>query len=472
MKRSEIILMVLQVPLDFVMLICAALSAYALRFTNWAVDLRPVVFDLTFADFMALAMIVAFVWMLIFALIGLYSTDQNRKLARDLLRVVLACTIGLSAIALYVMFSQQLFDSRFLVASGWLFAIVYVSVGRIIVRGIKGLLYRMGIGLRRVVVFGDDEQVKEFIKTLHSRKELGYLVVKTYSTYKQLLDKELKGLKLNEILLLKTQSSQKETLRLMQFCNRHHIVFKYSADVFATYSSNITVSAVAGVPIVEIKKTPLDGWGRVAKRVFDIVLSLIVIMITSPILLLSSIVILLETGRPVVYKNKRVGLRGRHFMLYKFRSMYQKDSTGDQFGRDGEKAAQKEAELIKKQNSKEGPIYKIKNDPRVTRVGQFIRRWSVDELPQFFNVLRGNMSIVGPRPHQPREVEKYEDDYPIVFTLKPGITGLAQISGRSDLSFEEEMNLDILYTEKWSLLQDLIIFVKTPFIIFKKRKVV
>ena len=150
--------------------------------------------------------------------------------------------------------------------------------------------------------------------------------------------------------------------------------------------------------------------------------------------------------------------------------MYQKDSTGPQFGDDGKKAEEREKELVQKQNTKEGPIYKIANDPRVTPVGSFLRRWSIDEFPQFFNVLRGDMSLVGPRPHQPREVQQYQHDYPIVFTLKPGITGLAQISGRSDLPFEEEMKFDILYTERWSLFLDMIILLKTPFILFKKRK--
>ena len=185
--------------------------------------------------------------------------------------------------------------------------------------------------------------------------------------------------------------------------------------------------------------------------------------------LLSALIILFETGRPIIYKNERVGLRGKKFFTFKFRSMYQKDSTGVQFGESGMKAEEKEKELIKTSSIKQGPIYKIKNDPRVTPFGKFIRRWSIDEFPQFFNVLLGEMSIVGPRPHQPREVEKYEQSHRKVFTLKPGITGLAQISGRSNLSFEEEIKLDIFYIEKWSLLLDFIIFIKTPFVVLRRR---
>jgi lipopolysaccharide/colanic/teichoic acid biosynthesis glycosyltransferase len=220
-----------------------------------------------------------------------------------------------------------------------------------------------------------------------------------------------------------------------------------------------------------LRHTPLDGWGRVAKKFFDLIFGVLVIVIASPIYLLTTLAILLETGRPIIYKNQRVGIRGKKFFTYKFRSMYQKDSTGPQFGEGGIKALEKEEALIKEKNTRVGPIYKIADDPRVTRVGRFIRRWSIDELPQFFNVLKGEMSIVGPRPHQPREVDQYESEYPTVFTLKPGITGLAQISGRSDLSFDEEMKLDIFYIEKWSIFLDLIIFLKTPFVILKKRKV-
>lgn len=471
MKRSEVILMVLQVPIDFVLLVLAGISAYYLRFTDWAIELRPVVFELSLVDFIEIAVLVGFVWVLIFAVFGLYSTNQNRKLARDLLRVLLACSVGLGVIALYVMFALQQFDSRFLVVMGWVLAIVYVGVGRILVRGFKSLLYRVGIGLRRVVVIGSEEVTDSIVNTLKQRKELGYNVVAVYEKFTRTLEKELDKLKLNEVILTNPGADKKETLGILHYCNQHHIVFKYSADLFATYSANMVVSALAGVPLVELKRTTLDGWGRVLKRIFDIVMSIVVIVITSPILLFSTIIILLETGRPIIYKNERVGLRGRKFFTLKFRSMYQKDSTGLQFGESGKKAEEKEKDLIEKQSSKKGPIYKIKDDPRVTKFGRFIRATSIDELPQFFNVLGGSMSIVGPRPHQPREVQEYEEEYRTVFTLKPGITGLSQISGRSDLEFIDEMKLDVFYIEKWSLLLDIVIFIKTPFILFRKRKV-
>lgn len=462
--------MVLQLPIDFLLLVLAAVSAYYLRFTDWAIALRPVIFKLTLVDFLTVSFWVALGWLIIFAFAGLYSTNPNRKLSRDLTRVVLACSAGLAAVAVYVMFAQQLFDSRFLVAAGWAFAVVYVSFGRILMRGIKGLLYRAGIGLRRVAVIGEEDVARQIINFLRQRKELGYRVVGEFSNFNRGVGEELTKLGIDELLFVNPWASEKETLAAVEYCNQKHKVFKYSADLFTAFSANMSVSALAGVPMVELKKTPLDGWGRVAKKLFDMLMSLVVLIIVLPVLILTALAILIETGRPIIYKNERVGIRSKKFFTYKFRSMRQKDCTGAQFGEAGANALAKEHALIQEKNSKAGPIYKISDDPRVTRVGRFIRRWSIDELPQFFNVLKGEMSIVGPRPHQPREVEQYESDHPTVFTLKPGITGLAQISGRSDLSFAEEMKLDVFYIEKWSLFLDLIIFLKTPFVVFKKRK--
>ncbi len=471
MKRSEILLMILQVPVDYFMLVAAAVTAYALRFSDWAVSLKPVLFDLSLFDFTSIASWVALSWLVLFALIGLYRPDPNRKLSHDLTRILFACSAGLGAVAVYIMFTQELFDSRFLVAVGWVLSIVYVSFGRILIRGLKGLMYRMGIGLRRVIIIGSDSVAKTIEQTLSKRKELGFKVIGTYKTFNEDAENKMKKTKIDEMIFANPRAHEKEALRAIEACDRLHVTFKYSADVFATYSSNMIIHPVGGVPIVELRRTSLGAWGRVIKRLLDIVLSMFVIVITSPITVLSSIIILFETGFPIIYKNERVGLRGRIFYTLKFRSMFKKFSTGKQFGKAGAEAEKKEQELIKKSNTRKGPIYKIGNDPRVTGFGRFMRRWSIDELPQFFNVLGGSMSVVGPRPHQPREVNQYKDKYPHVFTLKPGITGLAQISGRSDLSFEEEMKLDILYIERWNLALDIIIFLKTPFILLKKRKV-
>lgn len=462
--------MIAQVPVDFVLLLLAAATAYTVRFADWAIELKPVLFTFSLQEFLAIVYPVAFLWLIFFALFSLYSTDPNRKLGRDIARVFFACSVGLAGVAVYVMFTQQLFDSRFLALASWGFAVLYVSLGRMFMRGLKSILYRINIGKRHVVIIGQKEQREGIEETFRTRPELGYTVVKSFEYISDTMFTALDKMWFDEVLVLSPKAREKETLQLIAYCNRKHKTFKYSADMFATYGANMAVYPVAGLPMIELKRTKLEGWWRVIKRVFDVVFSLVFIVALSPLMLLSAVIIMFETGRPIIYKNLRVGIRGREFFTLKFRSMFKADSTGPQFGDAGKKAEAREKKLIKKQGTKKGPIYKIGDDPRITSFGKIIRRWSIDELPQLFNVIAGDMSLVGPRPHQPREVEKYKDTYPIVFTLKPGITGLAQISGRSDLAFEEEMKLDILYTERWSIMLDFIILLKTPFILFRRRK--
>ncbi|MBP7992606.1 MAG: sugar transferase [Candidatus Magasanikbacteria bacterium] len=468
MKRSEIILMFIQVPLDFLLLLAAGMSAYYLRFSEMVVTWRPVLFSIPVVNFFHVLAIVSVGWIIIFALTGLYRPDPNRKLLPDLTSVVLACSAGLAAVAVFLLFQQTVFDSRFLVIVSWILAILFVSLGRVFMRGVKGVLYRQGIGLRRVVIVGSGESAVALKEILKQRPELGYKVLAEFETVSAFLTKP--PAHLDELLFLPLQPKPSDALQLLDFCNAEHVVLKYSADLFATYAATKRVQPLAGVPMVELARTPLDGWGRVLKRFCDIVLSSVAIIVFSPIMMLIAVAIMIETGRPILYKNERVGIRGQKFFTLKFRSMFQKDSTGPQFGKDGLAAEKREQELIKTQNTKAGPIYKISNDPRVTKLGKFLRRWSLDELPQFFNVLGGSMSLVGPRPHQPREVDLYAAEHKRVLIIKPGITGLAQISGRSDLSFGDEIRLDAFYIEHWGILLDLIIILKTPFILFKKRK--
>ncbi|MBT4153664.1 MAG: sugar transferase [Candidatus Magasanikbacteria bacterium] len=471
MKRLELILMLLQVPVDLLMLLIAAGSAYLLRFSDWAVGMKAVQFDLSLTEFLSTAFPIFLVWLVIFAFTGLYNARGSKRFAQDVLQIILACSTGLAFVALYMLFFQQQFDSRFLLAATWVGSLVYVTAGRLIMRGVKGLFYRSGRGLKRVAIIGSDSVSIALKDVLSNRPELGYSVAASYASFSDNAIRHIRAAHVDELILTNPRSNEKDTVKAYEFAKLNHIGFKYSADMFATLSANMSVHPLGGIPMVEMNPTRLQGWGRILKRLFDIITSLTLLIILSPIYLITALVIKSETGTPIIYKNERVGVRGRTFFTLKFRSMFQKDSTGAQFGKSGKHAEDAEAKLIKKQNSKHGPIYKIKNDPRVTPFGRFIRKWSIDELPQFVNVLKGEMSIVGPRPHQPREVEKYDKEHSVVFAIKPGVTGLAQISGRSDLTFEEEMRLDTLYVERWSLWLDIIIFIKTPFILFKKRSV-
>ncbi|MBF8280963.1 MAG: Bac transf protein [Candidatus Magasanikbacteria bacterium] len=473
MKRSELIFTALLLPIDFLALLAAGALAYFLRFAPLIVGVRQVRFTLTFEQFFPVVALTALGWMIIFALNGLYSIDPNRKFAAELSKIFFGSAVGLAAITIYSFFRAELFNSRFIVLAAWALAIITVSLGHLLVRLLKLALASRGIGTRHVVVIGADKLTDYFLKTLRDRKALGYTVTAHYPIFNEAVRNEIlklhEKLGVDEIILTSPKKTEEETLAVMDFCDEHHFGFKYSADLFSTFAPHLSVSTIADIPVVEFKKTALDGWGKIVKRVIDIFVSGVLLIILSPVLLIIALIIKIESGSPVIFKNERVGEQGKIFNALKFRTMLQKFSIGKQFPESAE-ALKYEKELIEKQSIKVGPIYKIKNDPRVTKFGKILRRWSLDEWPQLWNVLKGQMSLVGPRPHQTREVEKYERRHKRVHTIKPGITGMAQISGRSDLEFEEEIRLDTFYMENWSLLMDAFILLKTPWAVIRGRK--
>ncbi len=465
MKKLELSLAFIQLPLDYILMVLAGITAYSLRFTSVTQNIRPVLFNLAWDKYFPLILITALGWVIIFALSGLYNTGPNRKLASDLTRVIFACSTGFAGITIYVFFALQKFDSRFLVLAGWILAMLYVCAGRILMNGLKKLMHRAGYGLRKTVIIGKETIAEQIKNVLNSRPGLGYKLVASFSHFNLESKKYLLENRPDEIIFTDPKAHGDEAIEAIDFANEHHIAFKYSADLFSTISTNMSVSTIGGIPIIELRLTRLTGWSRIIKRLVDIIGSLFFIILFSPIFILISIVVALESGFPIIYKNERVGQEDKKFFALKFRTMHQKFSTGPQFGKQGEEALEKEKELIATQSIKTGPIYKIQNDPRITKFGRFLRRWSLDEFPQFFNVLKGEMSLVGPRPHQPREVQGYKRQHKIVLAIKPGLTGLSQISGRSNLSYEEEINLDTFYIENWSLYMDLIILIKTPFVV-------
>jgi exopolysaccharide biosynthesis polyprenyl glycosylphosphotransferase len=419
-------------------------------------------------------LLVALLWVIIFAFAGLYNIKSARRLVKELYSVVLACSTGFMAIVIYIFIRRDLFESRFIVLAGLILAILYISFSRSTIRAIQRTLFKTGIGVHKVVLVGNSKTTENLIQYFSTTKNYGYAVVKRLRNFSleasQELEEFIKAKDVDELIQSDPNLSKSEILRLYDFADEHHIVFKYAADLLGTKVLKTEVHEIAGIPIVEVKKTPLDGWGRITKRIFDIIISAAFIVVLSPLLIIFTIALKIDSKGPVIYKNDRVGKEGKMFNLFKFRSMLIQYCTGNEYAK--ETADEYERELIRNQNSKDGPVYKIADDPRVTRVGRFIRRWSIDELPQFFNVFMGNMSLVGPRPHQPREVAKYEFHHKKVLDIKPGVTGMGQISGRSDLTFEEEVKIDTYYIENWTILLDLAIVLRTPLAVIKRRKVV
>jgi exopolysaccharide biosynthesis polyprenyl glycosylphosphotransferase len=468
MKKSDLFFSVILVPLDFLMIVAAGLSAYYLRFSELSTDIRPVIFSLPVGEYISIVLILATVWLIIFSFSGLYNIRELGSLKVELKKVIMGCSLGLVAVVIFIFFYRELFSSRFIVLVGWAFAILYVGVGRILVTLIRRLLFRNGQGIHSVVVVGESQTADHLVREFARRPGLGFVIVKRLSDFSLESAKELEALlavrEVDEILQADPTLSKSDRLRLYDFADEHHLVYKYAADLLETKVLRVEVDELAGIPIVEVKKTPLDGWGRVAKRIGDIIGSIFLIVVTSPIMLLVIIAIKLDSRGPIFFSRLdddsplyRIGQGGKKFRYLKFRSMVPRMNS------------LRYSELADRNVRSDGPMVKIKDDPRVTRVGKFIRRFSFDELPELFLVLVGTMSLVGPRPHLPEEVAKYEGRHKKVLTIKPGITGYAQVSGRSDLSFEDEVRLDIYYIENWAIVSDIIILLKTPLAVLRPR---
>ncbi|MDA3840653.1 MAG: sugar transferase [Patescibacteria group bacterium] len=471
MKRNDLFFSFLLVPLDYIMIVLAGVSAYYIRYAEFVTNLRPILFDLSFNEYFRALVIVAFIFVVVFAFAGLYVIKSPRKYVKESFKVIEACSTGLMIVVILIFFRRELFDSRFIVLAAWILSIFYVIIARGLIRFLQRYLYKYDIGVKKVVMVGASKTTDNLIHEFSSKKNSGFKVIKRLRDFSFETEQELQNFiennEADEIIQADPNLTKSELLRLYDFADENHITFKYAADLLGTKVLKTEVTEFAGIPIVEAIRTPLDGWGRITKRTFDILFSLIFIILFSPLLILFYLVVKIDSKGPAIYKNVRVGKTGSSFKLYKFRSMISSLCITDE---GDTKNVEYEQDLMNTQNTKEGPVYKIKDDPRITRVGKFIRRWSIDELPQFFNVFFGTMSLVGPRPHQPREVAKYKGHHKKVLTIKPGITGMGQISGRSDLSFEEEVKLDTYYIENWSMLMDMAIILRTPLAILRSRK--
>ncbi len=469
MNRFELLFSVIRVPVDFILIILAGFLSYQIRISSFAVEARPILYDLSNSWYNAFVLIFALITILILAFSGMYVTKRTRTIVIEFYRILSSVSTTILIIILYYFFySRDIFSSRFLIISIWVLSITLLLLGRIALHLIQDYItrnYKWGVH-KVAIITGNDIAGKLVLDTLNTKAGFSYQIVEIQ---KELNLKNLRHLiitkQIDEVILADTNLEQEKLIKVNYLCEEYKIDFQYVPNIFDMYTQ-VEIKNLSGVLLFRVKRTTLEGWGSIYKRIFDIVVSSLAIVVLSPIYILTIIAIKLDSQGPILYKNKRVGVGKKMFNVYKFRSMYQDMCTDET----NAASIELEQKLLAEKNTKSGPLYKIKDDPRVTRLGKFIRKTSIDELPQFLNVLEGTMSLVGPRPHQPREVDKYKQHHKKVLTIKPGITGMAQVNGRSDLSFEEEVLYDTFYIENWSIWLDIIILIKTPWAVIAPRK--
>ena len=456
MKKSELIFGALLVPVDFLMILAAGIVVYSLRTSSRIAQWRPVLFDLNlpFSRFFGILVIAAIFTLIIFALSGLYKIRASRRLFEEFSRIIISASASVLALIVLLFLRGREFESRFIILATWIAGILFVFIGRFFVKKIQRYLVgRYNIGTHNILVIGGDGMSENIINEITRKPDLGYRIVRHFPELDiEKIKQAIQNPGVDTVILASPKYDRQEILDIIDFCDEERVGFKFIPNLFQTLTTNIEIDTFGGVPLIEIKKTPLDGWGKIIKRAVDIFGSALGLILLSPLFLLVGLIIKIDSEGPIFVKLKRIS-QGKEFCLYKFRSMV-KDAEA------------RKKDLLQYNERQDGPLFKMKNDPRITRVGRIIRRFRIDELPQLINVFKGEMSLIGPRPHQPDETVKYEKHHKRVLFLKPGITGLAQINGSSDLSFEEEVKLDTYYIENWSLGKDIYIFLKTVLVLF------
>jgi Undecaprenyl-phosphate glucose phosphotransferase len=442
---------------------CAFLLAYWLRrLIPWPEEAQAM--D-PWSDYVGIVLIHVLSIVIVFAFSRLYRLARMPSRIDEFYRIVASTTVAtLVGVALAsLLFKNSALDidySRGMVLYAWVFTTVFVTGGRVAHAQIRAGLRQKGWGRDRVLIVGTGDVGQMIFHKIKSNPGMGYEVVGLVEANGRedtrpglpilgqagnlapLIDEH----EVDEVIIALPEATHQEILMLISECERGKVTIKVFPDVFQYMAGQVTIGDLGGLPLLTVRDIALRGWRLVVKRLIDVVGAACGLVLLSPLLLLTAILIKLDSRGPAFYAQERMGLDGRSFMIFKFRSM-RTDAEAD------------------------GPGWTVENDPRTTRLGRFLRRINVDEFPQLINVLIGEMSLVGPRPERPVWVNQYRRSIPRYMDRhweKGGMTGWAQVNGlRGDTSIPERIKYDLWYIENWSLLLDIKILIRQMFNFFR-----
>jgi exopolysaccharide biosynthesis polyprenyl glycosylphosphotransferase len=400
-----------------------------------------------------------------------YSVQRRTTLFEEMGRMVNGVVMGIMISVVVTFGMRPLAFSRLLFIYDAALILLFLGSIRIARRLLLGYLRSKGYNLRRVLIVGAGENGRAILRAFVAEPQLGFQVVGFLDDNPQVghtdigrfralgtllqLEGVLKSYQIDDVVIALPWRVQPKIKSIVQRCEYAGIRPWVIPDTLQLNLSRIEVNEIGGVPLLGIKESVFTRVSLFGKRVLDLLLITLSSVIWLPLFLMIYVLIWLRDGQPVIFKQTRIGLKGKPFKVWKFRTMVPN-------------AEALQAQLMHK-NEASGPLFKMKDDPRLTTLGKFLRKWSLDELPQAINILKGDMSIVGPRPGLPQEVAQYEPWQRQRLQAMPGLTGLWQVSGRSDLSFEEMCLLDIYYVENWSTALDLSVMVRTPFEVIRRK---
>jgi exopolysaccharide biosynthesis polyprenyl glycosylphosphotransferase len=460
---------------DAVALLAAFGVAYFLRV---ALDDRNLLTPRDDSTYFIAMLAIIPVWLFVLAVLGAYhSLTYNRRLA-EWSKMLIGAFIGvLLVIGWEYVADARIFPARLVTVYVLVGSFTFLVLGREALRLLRGIMFKLGRGTSRLLIVGNSGATYDIARSLANTTRSGYEVVaiagpkssipgnlgiKHFRDFEAAV-KELRKLRINAIIQTDLYDSTTRNKQILSAAQTQHIAYSFIPGEPEFYTGKNTVDVFLGYPIISVSQTPLIGWGAIVKRVFDVIVSLLLIIILSPILLLILLLQLVFNPGPPFYTSRRLSQYSKPVGIFKFRSMSKKYGTKSAIEEFEEMGRTDLVEEYKRD-------FKVKNDPRITRFGKFLRDSSLDELPQLFNVLRGDLSLIGPRPIPKNELDaKFTENHgALLLSVKSGATGLWQVSGRNDLTTEQRIQLELYYVQNWSFWLDVKILFKTIAVVLKR----
>ena len=382
-------------------------------------------------------------YLLLYSIFQLYMPRRIKSYRQELWDIIRANGIGLMAFILVLYFIKQEHFSRQMLCIFFFINISLEFASRYLIRTILWKMRKQGLNQKHILMIGESQMAEQYMDRLRENPKWGYQVF-AHLKDEEKLERILEGNELDEVVIALRAEDYGKLERIVDVCEKAGVHTKMIPDFGNVISTRPYIEDVQGIPVIHVRRVPLNIMrNRAAKRAVDLIGATVAIILFSPVMLLTVLVVALTEEGSVIYRQERVGLHNQVFYMYKFRSMIMQDEE------------------------KEKAEWSTRNDPRITPVGKLIRRTSIDELPQLFNVLKGEMSLVGPRPERPQFVQKFRDEIPrymVKHQVRPGMTGWAQINGyRGNTSIEKRIEYDLYYIENWTMVFDMKILILTIF---------
>ena len=382
-------------------------------------------------------------YLLLYSIFQLYMPRRVKSYRKELMDIIRANGIGFMIFILVLYFIKQEHFSRQMLCIFFFINISLEFASRYLIRTILWKMRKQGLNQKHILMIGESQMAEQYMDRLRENPKWGYQVF-AHLKDEEKLERILEGNELDEVVIALRAEDYGKLERIVDVCEKAGVHTKMIPDFGNVISTRPYIEDVQGIPVIHVRRVPLNIMrNRAAKRAVDLIGATVAIILFSPVMLLTVLVVALTEEGSVIYRQERVGLHNQVFYMYKFRSMIMQDEE------------------------KEKAEWSTRNDPRITPVGKLIRRTSIDELPQLFNVLKGEMSLVGPRPERPQFVQKFRDEIPrymVKHQVRPGMTGWAQINGyRGNTSIEKRIEYDLYYIENWTMVSDMKILILTIF---------